>query len=349
MQAYRLTLRPLSAMGTPMAGDTLFGQLCWTLRRQLGDDAIVGLLTGYTQGRPFAVVSDALPHGHLPLPSLPASAWHAAADSDRKALKQKRWLPLQTLREPLEKWQQHAVGDSQLAQALARRDPTPSRGAAESAEPQAARGPIERAQPHNTINRRTGTTGTGKFTPYAMGQIWLPPGSLLDVVVVLDEARLSVEQLQAAFAYMGQHGFGRDASIGLGKFELAGDASLIVWEQPGHGEANAWLTLGPCAPQGLGFCAVRSHWQVITRFGRHGDVAVQSGVPFKRPVLLARAGSVFWPGQFDTSRQFIGQGLGGMEAPVSLTMPETVHQGYAPVVPLHLPESVAPRAPVEAA
>jgi len=29
-------------------------------------------------------------------------------------------------------------------------------------------------------------------------------------------------------------------------------------------------------------------------------------------------------------------------------MPETVHQGYAPVVPLHLPESVAPRAPVEA-
>ena len=61
MQTYRLTLQPLSALGTPLAGDTLFGQLCWTLRHQLGNDALTALLAGYTQGQPFAVVSDALP------------------------------------------------------------------------------------------------------------------------------------------------------------------------------------------------------------------------------------------------------------------------------------------------
>lgn len=323
MQTYRLTLQPLTAFGTPLAGDTLFGQLCWTLRHQLGNDALNALLADYTQGQPFAVVSDALPHGHIPLPSLPSSAWQAEAGNDRKVLKKKRWLPLSKLREKLPNWQQLAQADSTL-------------GAAK-----------ECAQPHNTINRQTGTTGTGMFAPYTMAQSWIKPGTLLDVVVALDATRLSAAQLQAAFTHIGQHGFGRDASIGLGKFEVEGNADPITWDQPDEGNANAWLTLAPCAPQGLGFCPVRSHWLSVTRFGRHGDVAVQSGTPFKRPVLLAKTASVFWPEQMDASRTFIGQGLGGAAAPVSLTMPETVQQGYAPVVPIHIPETIAASATVE--
>lgn len=323
MQTYRLTLQPLTAFGTPLAGDTLFGQLCWTLRHQLGNEALTALLAGYTQSQPFAVVSDALPHGHIPLPSLPSSAWHAEAGSDRKVLKKKRWLPLSSLREKLSKWQQLAQADNALGATF------------------------ERAQPHNTINRQTGTTGTGMFAPYTMAQSWIKPGTLLDVVVVLDGARLSAAQLQAAFTHIGQHGFGRDASIGLGKFTLVGDAMPISWDQPSQGTPNAWLTLAPCAPQGQGFCPVRSQWHSVTRFGRHGDVAVQSGTPFKRPVLLAKTGSVFWPEQMDVSLAIIGQGLGGGAAPVSLTMPETVQQGYAPAVPIHIPETIAASAIVE--
>ncbi len=325
MPTYRFTIRPLSALGTPLAGDTLLGQLCWTLRHQLGNQALTALLEGYTQGQPFAVVSDALPHGHVPLPSLPSSAWQTSAGSDRKLLKKKRWLPFASVREQLSNWQQLAASDAELGKAQ------------------------ERAQPHNTINRQTGTTGTGMFAPYTMRQIWLKPGSLLDIVVVLDESRLPLAQLHAALAYMGAQGYGRDASIGLGKFELAGDAQNVTWPVPSQGHANAWLTLGPCAPQGLGFCPVRSHWNSLTRFGRHGDVAVQSGQPFKRPVLLAKAGSVFWPERLDPNSGFIGQGLGGAAAPVSLAMPETVHQGYAPAVPIHIPETIAPGATVERA
>ena len=170
MQTYRLTLRPLSALGTPLAGDTLFGQLCWTLRHQLGNDALTALLEGYTQGQPFAVVSDALPHGHISLPSLPGNAWQTSAGSDRKVLKKKRWLPISSLREQLSTWQQTAASDADLGKAE------------------------ERAQPHNTINRQTGTTGTGMFAPYTMGQTWLKPDSLLDIVVVLDATRLPLAQ-----------------------------------------------------------------------------------------------------------------------------------------------------------
>jgi CRISPR-associated protein Csm4 len=305
MQTYRYTLRPLSAFGTPLAGDTLFGQLCWTLRHQLGNHRLNLLLQGYASGQPFAVVSDALPAEHVPLPSVPSALWQAS-ETDRKKLKKKRWLPTAALGLPFASWQSQAQSDAEVA-------------------PQ-----IERAQPHNTINRQTGTTGEGQFAPYAMPQIWFHPAMQFDLYIVLDEERLSLDELTAALDYMSQAGFGRDATIGLGKFERQGNAALAAW--PAIAQANSYLTLGPCAPQGLGFCPVRSHYQVATRFGRHGDAAVQSGQPFKRPVLLAKAASVFWPEALDASRPFIGQGLGGTGNPVSLAMPETVQQGYAPVI-----------------
>ncbi|MCF8169192.1 MAG: hypothetical protein K9K38_14680 [Rhodoferax sp.] len=324
MQTHRITLRPLSAFGTPLAGDTLFGQLCWTLRHQLGNVRLNELLHGYTSCQPFAVLSDAFPADHVPLPHVPSELWQkpTTADApDRKLLKKRKWLPLAAMAKPFVQWQSLAKGDADVA-------------------PRAAT-PIERAQPHNTINRQTGTTGEGQFTPYTMPQIWFHPAMQFDLYVVLDDARLSLAEFSAALHYMGQVGFGRDASIGLGKFALVGD--MVSNSLRGGGTApkgdmaNSYLTLGPCAPQGQGFCPVRSTYQVATRFGRHGDAAVQSGQPFKRPVLLAKAGAVFWPESLESTCHFIGQGLGGPTNPVSLAMPETVQQGYAPVVAISRP------------
>ncbi len=316
MQSYCFTLQPLSAFGTPLAGDTLFGQLCWTLRHQLGNERLNALLADYTSGKPFAVVSDALPQGHLPLPSVPSGFWAAAPGAERKAMKKKRWLPQAALTTPFASWQEQAASDAAIAKQT------------------------ERAQPHNTINRDSGTTGVGQFAPYAMPQIWFQPGVQLDVYVVLDEARLSLAELTAALDAIGSIGFGRDASIGLGKYQRMGAAQAVAW--PATPGANAYLTLGPSAPQGQGFCARRSFYQVLTRFGRHGDAAVQSGNPFKKPILLARAGSVLWPEQGAVAAPFVGQGLGGTANPISQTMPETVHQGYAPAIAIRLPEGATP-------
>ena len=223
MQTFLYMLRPLSAFGTPLAGDTLFGQLCWTLRHQLGNARLNELLQGYTSGQPFAVVADALPAGHVPLPSVPSSLWQQPAIADRKVLKKKKWLPTAALDTPFATWQASAQSDGEVAQpwmkewaAQARhRDP---KGSSQT----------ERAQPHNTINRQTGTTGEGQFAPYAMPQIWFHPAMRFDLHVVLDETRLGQAELTAALDYMGATGFGRDASIGLGKFERAGVATATT-------------------------------------------------------------------------------------------------------------------------
>ena len=126
---------------------------------------------------------------------------------------------------------------------------------------------------------------------------------------------------------IGSFGFGKDASIGMGKFQIE---DFLEKPLPAQDSANACLTLAPCAPQGLGFDNQHSYYQLFTRFGRHGDVAVhQEGKPFKNPLLLAQTAAVFSTNPPKSG--FIGQGIGG-NGELSKTLKATVHQGYAPVI-----------------
>lgn len=327
----RLTLLPRTAFGTHLLGDTLFGQLCWAIRHRFGEDRLTELLGGYIHGRPFLVVSDAFPSGYLPRPVLPADRYATPDNTDRKEIKRRRWLPLAESARPLQEW----LGQSQTDTEVGKR--------------------IEESQPHNSINRLTGTTGTGMFAPYQTSQLWFQTSAQLDCYCLLDSDRLSRDELFACFEDMGTFGYGRDASVGLGKFVLESHDSAAL---PAHPQANALLTLAPCAPQGLGLDPERSFYQTFTRFGRHGDTAVQSGKPFKTPLLLAATGAVFTPrptgeAAFTTllppgegpgvRADFIGQGLGGAGR-LSKALPATVHQGYAPVLPvwLHDPKEERP-------
>lgn len=327
MRTYRVRLTPLSAFGTKPMGDTLFGQLCWAVRNRHGEERLNSLLDGYTHGRPFTVVSDALPAGYLPRPSLPGHWFREVPNTDRKAAKKRAWLPLDQFHKPVADWLEYCQPPSSIPGATA----------------------TEHPQSHNTLNRHTGTTGEGQFAPYAMNQLWYGHKErenekakasqmpvLLDVYVVLDEARLSADELRELFTDIGMMGFGRNASIGLGKYEVK---ECSPFGPPAQDKANAWLTLAPCAPQGLPWQVDRCFYQPFTRFGRHGDVAVHGGNPFKTPVLLANTGAVLMPAEYD-ARFFTGQGLGG-DCGLSKTIPGTVHQGYAPVMGIALPAALS--------
>ncbi|BCX88937.1 CRISPR-associated protein Csm4 [Methylomarinovum tepidoasis] len=288
------------------------------------------LLEGYTEGRPFAVVSDAFPAGFLPRPALPLHHFGEVDAAERKQVKKNRWIAGADFGRPVADWLALAKSDRELVEHFA----------AEACRRRTTRSPADggsdliatRAQPHNTIHRLTGTTASGEFAPYAMTQYWHCRGMKLAVYLAHDPGRIAVDDLTTLLRDIGQTGFGRDASIGLGKFEVdAVDGS--PW--PAQEHANAWLTLAPCAPQGLEWNPSGCWYQPFTRFGRHGDAAVHSGRPFKTPVLLADTGAVLTPLHFDSGRCFTGRGLGG-DGGLSKAIPQTVHQGYAPVLAIRL-------------
>jgi CRISPR-associated protein Csm4 len=334
MTTFRATLKLHTAFGTPLAGDTLFGQMCWTAREHLGESELERLLEGYTSGKPWLVVSDGFPSGYLPKPTAPASLLVGAAPvganlfaqsnqaQQRKAEKAKRWIPLSEIGKPLA--QMLAVSDKEAYGEYCK--------------------PVEAPQPHNTLSRLTGTTGEGDFAPYTRPQIFFARDQRMDVYFVLDEDRMSLERFQTLLEAIGSHGFGRDASIGLGKFTVenlcanfvgADSSAQNIENRSNKFDPTAYLTLAPCAPQGQGFDGNKSYWRIITRFGRHGNLHGVSSKPFKNPVLFAATGALFVPQDKYTPRQFIGQGLGG-NGQLSKIEPATVQQGYAPVVGIRM-------------
>lgn len=309
MQTLKLSLRPRSAFGTPLVGDTLFGQLCWTLRLRRGEAGLADLLDGYTGGRPFVVLSDAFPAGMLPRPALPEALLGRALDPKRRKQEKRRiWLPATGANLPLVDW----LG-------LAIEQPASTRAKTT-------------VRTQNTINRLTCTTGEGLFGPRQVDLIVHPDGGVLEVYVVLDELRLEAAALREAIEDIGIGGYGRDASTGLGKFEVIG---LEPHAWPASGARQA-ITLAPCAPQPELLNARACFYQPLTRFGRHGNIAVLSGEagPFKRPILMLRTGA-FLTHREGNVADFHGVGLGGTAEPISGVISATVHQGYAPLVPVY--------------
>jgi len=308
MQSYRLRITPLSAFATELLGDTLFGQLCWAIHNRYGKSYLHRLLQDYTDNKPFAVVSNAFPSNMIPCPHLPAHYFAAPDDSRQlKILKKRIWLPLETVNTPLAMWQQHSKSDDDINTKQFS------------------------VQAHNTINRLSETTGTGAFAPYVSQQYWYKQGKGLDIYVLLDETQCNEDLLKTCFEDIACFGYGADASIGMGKYRIH---SFERTQFPQQENANAYLTLAPCVPQGLDFDPQQSFYQLFSRFGRHGDIAAHAAKPFKNPILMTQAGGVF--SSVVPKSGFIGQGLGG-EGRISKSIKTTVHQGYAPVIAIHLP------------
>lgn len=304
MKPYCFTLRPLTPFGSPLAGDTLFGHLCWALLERFGRNRLASLLDGYTEGKPFAVLSDAFPQGCLPRPDVPATVVGWTPDPrQRKQTRARAWLPVVEEDLPLLDW---------LAKA------------------REARVSATAIQTQNTIDRLTGTTGEGQFAPRQVERIAFGRDCSLDLYAVLDEGRLTVAELRQLMEDIGTIGYGRDASTGLGKF------SVVDLAEVGRSRATGkhWLTLAPCAPDPAVLDAAHCFYQPVTRFGRHGNLGVRLGRPFKRPLLLLKTGA-FLTSQMEVEWHVHGRGLGGPQQPISHVIPETVHQGYAPVVPLN--------------
>lgn len=320
MESIHLVLQPRTAFGGPIRGDTLFGQLCWAVRNRFGEARLNELLADYRE-QPFAVCSDAFPKGFIPRPALPLHRFDSVEGEDRKQVKRRQWLPIEAVCEPVRQWLAHCKTEREVA-LLSGVD-------AEYSKPAIG---ARHAQPHNSIHRGLGTTHGAEFAPYLQPQYWYAAGLQLDLWVIHNPDCIEEKHLIECLCDIGRTGYGRDASIGLGKFDID---SCQRESLPGAEQSNACYALAPCAPQGLDWKAEQSFYHPFTRFGRHGDRAVLTGKPFKNPVLLVDTGALLTPKK-PPPTPILGQGLGGNGELSKLNGGATVQQGYAPCLFVNL-------------
>jgi CRISPR-associated protein Csm4 len=183
-------------------------------------------------------------------------------------------------------------------------------------------------QPHNTINRLTSTTGEGMFAPYSESCSLYLPDMKLVIFALLDSDATDVNRVVTAFERIGRWGYGKDASTGHGRFLVDAYKELTI---PLADSPNACYTLGPTVPEKGTYSSC--FFAPFVRFGKHGDVLVRSGNPFKNPVIMADEGAIFMTENEEVFRKpFIGRAV----RDVSKANPKSVCQGYSIYLPFRM-------------
>lgn len=344
MKTYEIIINPISGFGTPLKGDTIFGQFCWHIiyNQHLMGKSLDDLLSDY-QTKPFAVFSSAYPrfgvgdscYYALKRPDLPMEMVFTLSDDKkqniekRKELKSKRWMILQKDKKisslkKLKYSTDNKLFEDDIKAYLSEKTGMEVKGISSKSFITAI------SQSHNKINRFTSTTGAEGFAPFAVEQHVFFPGTELALFVGIDDAIINISQIKEGLEMMGKCGFGKDASTGLGRFDVLG-ATEIDLTKMGSDSPNACYTIAPCVPERNIFSEM--FFTPFTRFGRHGDIFAKSANPFKNPIIMADEGGIFKP---KDNEVFHKPYVGSAVTNISKMEPKSVAQGYSLYIPVNV-------------
>ena len=338
MKTYAITIKPQSAFGTPLKGDTIFGHFCW---QAVQDNSLLNQGFDYWinlyQKRPFAVFSSAWPEitsgdetvYYLPRPTMPTvfnvNTSRKQRVEQRKSEKKKKWLLLSKDDFGKDIARCKTINDKELFDIHLHLQEKDQQRSLHDLHESQHKPIITTTQAHNTINRLTMATGKG-FDPFSMDNFHYLPGLELTIFVGLDPEALDIKALITGLERIGQFGFGRDASTGLGRFTI-GQVHPLTW--PTLKQEQGCYTLAPSVPDP----AIFSEQFAIpfTRFGKHGNQLVLAKKPFKNPIIMADEGAVFFPTRNkQPTRPYLGQGITN----ISQAEPRTVSQAYSLYLPM---------------
>lgn len=290
MKLYKVTIKPTANFATPLKGDTIFGQLCWSIKYVFGEGKLKELLANY-KSQPFLIISDGFAKGYLPKPSMPMK--YLKEDAEKKKENRKKiWLTLNDLEQGL---YQNAKDNKEAAN--------------ENKDASTVK---------NSIDYRSFSTGED-FTPFIEDEYFI---SEQDIYFLFDEKQISLEELKQAFTNMALIGYGKNASIGKGRFVF--DSFEEV--KANYENKKSFMTLAPSilpSNDDLELC----FYEPFTRFGKHGGELANKHT-FKRPLLLADSKAVLLFKEV-CDKKYIGQAIENYSA-----NKETVHQAYSIIIPI---------------
>ena len=288
MKLYKTTITPASNFSTTLKGDTLFGQMCWAVRYAFGNDRLETLLSNY-ETDPFLIVSDGFASGYLPKPSMPSKYLNEDADQ-KKENRKKIWMKSEDLKAGIyaNAKTNKDIGNINKTESLVR----------------------------NSIDYRTSTTGGKGFDPYGENETSLTPQ---DIYFSISDD-FTIDELKESFALLSGMGYGKDSTIGKGRFDISGFEEIDT-----NLSSSTYMSLSPFTPNGIQSKSL--FYEPFTRFGKSGASRANTN-PFKKPIVLADSGAVV---HFETKQElsYIGKAIKNVS-----TYSDIVHQGYTIVVPI---------------
>lgn len=292
MKLYKATINPTSNFASSLKGDTLFGQICWGILYSLGKKKLTELMENYKDKNsdPFLIVSDGFPKGYLPKPKMPSKLLNENSEN-KKVNRKKIWLKFDELK------------NGEYSKAKTDKE-------------------IKNCDKssmiiHNSLNYKTFHTHQG-FDPYGVEEFYYDEK---DIFFLLDERQLTLEELKKAFDLVSQMGYGKDTTIGKGRFKFDEFKEFKI-----DNNSKYFMTLSPFSPEDL--VCKNLYYEPITKFGKFGAKRANKNA-FKKPIIMANTASVVI---FENEKKckYIGKHIDK----ISDLYKDSIHQGYSIVIPI---------------
>lgn len=296
---YTIEIILKSPIVTALQSDTIFGHICWAVRFIYTDgEAKLGKFLDAYDDVPPLLVSNGFPVGYLPKPVLPPvtqaeldavlkredriknsfrikniKRWNLLPNSDFISLQEDKITPLSLFRlmnasyETIDK--DLNSGQSVLVQ-------------------------------HNTINRFENKVKKGL---YVQEETFFSE-DCGRFEIYLKTHFFTRDELKGIFEFISEGGFGRDKSIGKGHFSFDIKEGIDL---PVSGRPNAFMTLSSYIPTEKD--PVRGYYKTIHKYGKLGGLYAKGvsyvyGNPFKKPLIMFSAGSVFYDNDFTIGKTY---------------------------------------------
>ena len=257
----RLKLKPLGVWTTPWQADSLLGAMACAWARFRGLDALRrDFLDPWLAREPRFVISDAFPGDSMPTPSCLPIWWSWPVD-ERKKVKKQQWMT--------------EVDFCRIQEGIKPKLEDPSISIR------------DRVRLRNTISRVSNTTSPG-------GELFEVPFSNLsrfdgDLTLFARAANGGMRILMEALKMLGRTGYGADASVGHGGFELDGDPTPCPKMDSVPG-SDGFISLSTFQPTTTD--PTEGFWRLFVKYGKLAPEFHATAV-FKRPQIMLRAGACF--------------------------------------------------------
>lgn len=329
MKYYKLTIKLVSSFSTPLVSDTIWGHICWALRFLKGGEELKRFISSYSNCKePPLLISNAFPKDFLPRPIL-SPIKKDQRDSLRGEFYSKDPLKSEILNfeEELKiykkakyiSWEDYEIFKENASELnyykiLMTKD-----------EEIKKLGPKPIQVTRNTINRLSGTTMQEGGGLYFSNENFFDDENERNIYnIYLAGDYFNKDELLELLIYIKENGYGKDSSSGKGRFDIISDLEEIKWPEF-MGDAILSLSdfvLSEKDP-------VKDGWYALkTKFGKLGSIYANSGNPFKYPLLMITAGSVFW---LDKSAKYLGKLVHNIHP-----QKDICHYGYALCLPINI-------------
>ncbi|WP_104748277.1 type III-A CRISPR-associated RAMP protein Csm4 [Helicobacter cetorum] len=299
MKLFKVSIEPKSNFGSPLQGDTLFGQFCWIIRFKYSESRLKELLKDY-KTKPFIIFSNAFACNYLPKPTLPQDYLNEKKE-EKKENRKKIWLKL----EDLLKGNYTSAKTNEKTECEDR----------------------EIARIKNALNYKTFCTEKERFTPFGEVEHTL---SKKDIYVLLDEKQFSLADFKKCFECLGVYGYGKNISTGLGRFEVLFDYDKNIDKKIDNKNATTFMSLGAFVPNFTKKEVKEFFYEPFTKFGKYPEHEGITNI-FKKPLLMANCGAVVEFKEKKENLQYIGCAIDNLSMNTDFT---SYHQAYSIVLPL---------------